>query len=114
MNIKGIGIDIVEIRRFRKIKKDTRDRFLSKNFSSNEITYAFSYKDWATHLAGTFAAKESVVKALGRSDFLISVIEIRRASSGKPEVFIKNRKRKDILTTITHSTQMALAVSLYI
>ena len=114
MNIKGIGIDIVDIERFRKISKKTRDQFIKKNFSLAEKSHAFSHKDWATHLAGTFAAKESVIKALGKNDILISSIEIRRTPTGKPEVYIKEKKNTSILTTITHSNNLAFALSLHI
>lgn len=110
MKIKGIGIDIVEINRFKRLKIECR--FIESNFSKIEIAHALSYKDWSTHLAGTFAAKESVVKALGKSNIPQASIEIIRNLAGAPEVYIKGKRAKNILTTISHSGKVAVAFSL--
>ena len=112
MTIKGVGIDIVEIKRFRKINSRIKDKFIVSNFSKEERSYVFSHKDWALHLAGIFAAKESVIKALGKNNISMSSIEIRKTARGKPTVFVKGRKRKDILTTISHSNNIAISLSL--
>ena len=63
--VQGIGIDIVEVERFREIATDRTHRFLTNNFTAEELEYCFSFTDAATHLAGTFAAKEAAFKALG-------------------------------------------------
>ena len=64
MKISGIGIDIIEISRFRLVVRKGKNRFLENTFSEAERTYCFSYRDPAPHFAGTFAAKEAVEKAL--------------------------------------------------
>jgi phosphopantetheine--protein transferase-like protein len=111
MTIKGIGIDIMEIKRFLALKKNRNGRFLTNNFSEAELDYCFSFRDPAVHLAGTFAAKEAVFKSLGNSGSLASVIEIRRDSKGKPSVWIKNRRQKSIFISISHTAQTAAAVA---
>ncbi|MCD8315885.1 MAG: holo-ACP synthase, partial [Eggerthellaceae bacterium] len=59
----GLGVDIVEIDRIRKILK--RSPAFKNIFSENERKYCDSMTDPAPHYACRFAAKEAVVKALG-------------------------------------------------
>ena len=113
MAIKGIGVDIVEINRFRKTGAVVREQFIANNFSERERLYIFSHTDWATHLAGSFAAKESVVKALGGARIVVASVEIVRDKVGRPLVYVDGRYRKDILTTISHSGKVAIAFSIY-
>ncbi len=110
--ISGIGIDIVEIERFRQLLKDGKTRFLFNTFSDEEQGYCLAYEDSATHFAGTFAAKEAVQKATGEFSLLLNQICIHRADSGKPEVFIKGRLDTSILISITHNESSACAVAI--
>ncbi|MCX6735956.1 MAG: holo-ACP synthase [Candidatus Parcubacteria bacterium] len=112
MEVKGIGIDIVEVKRFASFKKKGEDRFLSNNFTEKELEYCFSFSDSSVHLAGTFAGKEAVWKALGKTDILQSLFEIRRDTSGCPTVWIKNRQQKTILLSISHTADTAVAVAI--
>lgn len=64
--IKGIGTDIVEIKRIERSIEKWEDKFLSRIFCEQEITYAQSKEAFfASSLAARFAAKEAVLKALG-------------------------------------------------
>jgi len=83
MKLQGLGIDILEIKRFGSLGKARNNRFLLNNFSKRELDYCFSFKNPAPHLAGDFAAKEAVFKTLGKNNILLSLIEIRRNKSGK-------------------------------
>ena len=58
----GIGVDIVEICRFKKIKYNARPSFYKKLFKQNEIDYCLKFKNPYEHFAGKFALKESVKK----------------------------------------------------
>lgn len=109
MKVQGIGIDMIEIRRFRGFGKN--NRFLKNNFSKEELDYCFSFKDSATHLAGTFATKEAVIKILTRS-VPLALIEVKRNRNGKPEIFIKNRREKSIMVSISHTEKLALAFTI--
>lgn len=111
---KGLGIDIIEIRRFVPFTKNRTHRFLRDTFTDRELTHCFAFKDPAPHLAGTFAAKEAVFKVLSRGDILLSSIEIRREKGGTPAVFIGNRRRKSILVSISHTAQDAVAAAIII
>jgi len=109
--ISSIGIDIIDIKRFNKYAKNRDDKFLLNNFSRQELDYCFAYKDAVIHLAGTFAAKEAVFKALNRKNILQSSIEIRRKPSGRPTIWMKNKEQKKILVSISHTGQIAVAVA---
>ncbi|HEY5575565.1 MAG TPA: holo-ACP synthase, partial [Clostridiaceae bacterium] len=62
--IAGIGTDIVEIGRIDKaIRKNAK--FMDKVFSTEEKKYLKSRKMRPEYVAGRFAAKEAVSKALG-------------------------------------------------
>ena len=85
--ILGIGVDIVEIRRIREIlAKD--NGFLEKIFTSNEIEYLRRRNLRPEYVAGRFAAKEAVSKALGTGfvTFEMTDIEILKDEKGKPFV----------------------------
>ncbi|MDO8743463.1 MAG: 4'-phosphopantetheinyl transferase superfamily protein [Candidatus Azambacteria bacterium] len=112
MKPRGLGIDILEIKRFNSFGKSRNSRFLLNNYSKKEIDYCFSFKKPVPHLAGTFAAKEAVFKALGQSNILLSLVEIRRNKSGQPEVWIKNRRQKSILISISHAAKIAAAIAI--
>jgi phosphopantetheine--protein transferase-like protein len=112
MITKGIGIDIVETERFLPFEKERENRFLIDNFSKRELDYCFAFCDSSIHLAGTFSAKEAVWKALSNKNILQSTIEIRRDTNGKPEVWIKNRRQKSILVSISHTTKIATAIAI--
>lgn len=112
MKPMGLGIDILEIKRFDSFGKNRNSRFVLNNYSKKEIDYCFSFKNPAPRLAGTFAAKEAVFKALGQNNILLSLVEIRRNKSGQPEVWIKNRRKKSILLSISHSAKIAIAIAI--
>jgi phosphopantetheine--protein transferase-like protein len=111
MNLNGLGIDIVEVKRF-KVFKNKKDNFLFNNFSKQELDYCFSYKDPGTHLAGTFAIKEAVWKALGQKKLLSSTIEIRRDKTGQPTVWLNHKQQTSILVSISHTAKTAVAIAI--
>lgn len=82
--IRGIGTDIVEIKRIETaIQKDS---FLRKCFTKKELEF-FEQKKYAVEtIAVTFAAKEAAVKAIGTGfrGFEINEIEVLRNKMGRP------------------------------
>ena len=112
MNVKGIGIDIVSIKRFTRFVTKPTDRFLVRTFSPRELSYCFAFRDPAVHLAGTFAGKEAVWKSLARDDIIFSSIEIRRGRTGMPAVWIKNRQQTSVQVSITHTNTIAIAIAI--
>lgn len=62
--IIGIGVDLVDVRRFETIIFRWRERFLKRVFTDKEIHYCNTKKHPAQRFATRFAAKEAFIKAL--------------------------------------------------
>lgn len=64
----GLGLDVVEIARIRRIlegRPEIAARFLARCFTDGERTYCEGGGDRAARFAARFAAKEAASKALG-------------------------------------------------
>lgn len=109
--MKGIGIDLVEISRFKKLHRTRDATFFGRIFTETELNYCFGFKDAATHLAGTFAAKEAIAKALGAEKQFFGTIEIRRLATGAPVAYKDGKKMKGVFISITHTKTHAAAVA---
>ena len=85
--IIGIGTDIIEIQRIEKVIQKT-PRFYKTVYTKEEQAYYEAGHKKVESLAGAFAAKEAVSKALGTGfrEFSPCDIEIIRNELGKPEV----------------------------
>lgn len=109
--IYGVGIDIIEVDRVKKIaEKNTR--FLQKIFTQTEIDYCLEKKNKYQHLAARFAAKEAFFKALGRSIGWKN-IGLVNLPSGKPELEIKSKEElpfEKVEVSISHLKDYAVAV----
>ena len=116
--IKGIGIDIIEISRIKQAMGKS-DKFIDKIFTSGEKKI-FEGKNYSPQtIAGHFAAKEAVSKALGTGIKNISWrdIEILKDSLGKPCVILHNNAKNlaysmnidKIFVSISHSRENAIA-----
>ena len=117
------GIDIVDIKKFKKIAL-RNEQFVPDIFTQREQEYCLSRKDPYVHFAGRFAAKEACMKALGwglsvtGSDHMLRDIEIDQRSSGQPVLFLRGwalkigqKKRiREYTVSISHSGQAAVAM----
>ena len=108
---RGIGLDIVEIDRVRRLAQKT-PRFLTRVFTKAEIAYCKAKKLPWQHFAVRFAAKEAVWKALGSKGLGLRDISVARGSDGKPGVLLKGRPKPGILLSLSHGDKHALAVAL--
>ena len=81
----AIGVDIIEIERVRGVLAHHGDRFLQRVFTEQEIQQC---RGKALKIAGRFAAKEAISKALGTGMHGISwrELEIVQLSTGRPSV----------------------------
>ena len=105
----GIGIDIVEIKRFRKKNYKKNKNFYKKIFSKSEIDYCLKFKDTYPHFAGKFGVKESVIKSIPDT---ISFLDIRTSNSKHgPIVSLvgKSAKKYSFLVSISHEKEYAMA-----
>jgi phosphopantetheine--protein transferase-like protein len=108
-----IGIDIIEIKRFAKIKKSDFARW-QKFFSEHEWHYAFGSKKSAERLAGIFSAKEAVMKALGgKYGGRFDLIEILHKKNGAPFTKVEKSAKK-IFISISHEKKHAVAIAMII
>jgi len=119
--ILGIGIDLCGVERVRRMLRDHGDRFLERTFTPAEVAYARRRKKgFEETLAGRFAAKEAVMKALGtgwRDGVEFLGIEILNEPGGKPYVVLHSataEKAKSLgvaawHVTITHTEDLAIA-----
>jgi len=123
--IKGIGVDIVEIERFRRAVERRGRRFLEKIFTEEEMEYCFSMKDPYPHLAGRFCVKEAVLKSLGLGIGMgvkLKDIIVCLDKSGKPYInaggslrrFMNEISCSRIFVSISHSGEYAVAVAILI
>ncbi len=112
------GIDLVEIQRIETLNPAVRHRFLCRVFTANELAEAGS--SWSS-IAGKFAAKEAVSKALGCGIGPVSWqdMEILRGENGQPVLSLhraaqKIAQQQGLLTwsiSISHSRVQAVAVA---
>ena len=120
MEIAGLGTDIVECVRIRKMIEDHGELFLQRVYTDREIRYCQAQRQATEHFAGRWAAKEAVLKALGtgwRRGISWRDVEVRNDPSGQPRIAVrgevkelaKRMRLQDILITISHCRQFATA-----
>lgn len=109
--IYGIGTDIIEIRRIEKAITRNKN-FTNKLFTKDEMDLWEKKNFKLEFIAGRFAAKEAVSKALGTGirDFNFKDIEIINNELGKPQVILKP-KAEDIIRKISKSHKFHLSIS---
>jgi holo-[acyl-carrier protein] synthase len=116
--VRGIGTDILEVARIEKILEKYGSRFLQKYFTPQEQEYCLKHHIPARQLAGRFAAKEAVAKALGSGfgDTLSFLdIEILNDPLGKPVVYLTgHHSHEKILLSISHCHAYATATAVLI
>ena len=97
MAILGIGIDIINNSRIKKLSKNTK--FINKIFSIDEINISKNIKNQISFFSKRFAAKEAFSKAIGtgiRNNLRFNDISISNKNNGKPYIKITNRLKQII------------------
>lgn len=106
--IVGLGIDQIEIGRVAQTLERYGERFGRRVYTEKEWSYCMSRPHPAQSLAGRFAAKEAVMKALGLGwpgGIAYRDIEVTRELTGKPGIRLSNRAaRRATQLGVTHST----------
>ena len=106
----GIGIDIIEVSRFRKKQYEENKNFYKKIFVKSEINYCLKFKNSAERFAGKFAIKEAVIKSIpekiGPRD--IEIVYVNR----KPSINLKSslRKKYDFIVSVSHEKEFAIGI----
>lgn len=120
--IIGTGVDILEVKRMESLLK--RKPWPEKLFTEAEISpckeEGFAFKRIVFRMAGIFAAKESVMKALGKGwgqGTAWNEIVITHSEAGAPQVTLYGKTKaiadslgvKKIFLSISHSNDNAIA-----
>ncbi len=93
--IVGIGIDLVEVDRMRRLLARKGERALVRLFTERERVYAESHPDSPRQLAARVAAKEAAYKALSGNDLARSIgwreLEVVSRRGHAPELVLHGR-----------------------
>lgn len=111
MNVIGLGTDIVNINRVKKIYSKYGNQFLNKILTESEKKLS-RFKNVST-IAKRFAAKEAISKAIGygfSNGIHFKDIEIYNDESGKPYANL-NGKAKTIVNKISKKYNIFLTLS---
>ena len=121
MDIVGMGVDLADIARIRRLLIKDPERFRARCFTEHEWSYAHRFKDPAQRLAARFAGKEAVMKSLGAGWRRIHWKDIEITGGGKPTVRLMRTALdraellgvREVHVSITHTddTAMVLAIA---
>ncbi len=113
-----IGIDIIEIARLEKAIARRGEGFLRRVYTDSELRL---YRKKPSSLAARFAAKEAVIKALGKptTGARLRDIEILSDANGKPLVNLYGKAQSQaqglgldkFAISLSHSREYAIALA---
>ena len=104
----GVGIDIINVNRFRDMPFGEKSSFYKKIFHKNEINYCLEFKDPYTHFAGKFAIKESVIKSTNTKENFLKIITDHQ--NKKPIVSIYGKNDYTFSASISHEKDYAIGI----
>ena len=115
--IVGVGVDIIEVVRIRAAveRPATGVRFRARVFTPQERAYCERRRNAAESFAARFAAKEAVMKALGRLLPWCDIEVVR--TDGPPSVRLRGRAAaraealgiRRISLSLSHTAELAIA-----
>ena len=110
------GVDIIELRRIARVVERYGDRFLHRVYTQRELDFC---RGRIPQLAGRFAAKEAVMKALGTGIRGVGwrEVEVVRQRGKPPHVQLHGRAQRkaealgllELSLTTSHSQDYAVA-----
>ena len=113
MKLAGIGVDIIENSRIKKLLKNKL--FVDRVFSKKEILISKNKKDKNLYFAKRFAAKEAFSKSVGtgfRNGINLKDISVINDSLGKPSFLLNKRLIKLLKKKFNvKSTNFLLSIS---
>ena len=89
MSILGIGVDIVDNNRLKKLVR--KQNFIKRVFTRNEQLRSYKLKNKINYFSKRFAAKEAFSKATGSGiskNLHFKDIEIKNNKKGKPSIIL--------------------------
>ena len=112
----GCGVDVVELARFRQAMRRGGRAFMRRVFTAQEEAYARRRRrTMLLHLAGRFAAKEAVIKAMSqispRRLLTMNQVEVRNDRIGRPHIVLHDRARARVKVHVSLSHVNSVAVA---
>jgi holo-[acyl-carrier protein] synthase len=119
----GVGIDLVDLERVRRLLSHKGEQAMVRFFSEREQQYLGSRPDPTGHAAARIAAKEAVYKAMQALEGARAIgwreIEVSRDAEGKPAIELhglaarlsRERGGLRIQISLTHSAISAGAIA---
>jgi holo-[acyl-carrier protein] synthase len=118
--VVGHGLDLVDIDHFSLLMKEPARNFLDRYFSDEELLASGGGVTQVQRLAGRFAVKEAVMKALGvgwGNGISYTDVEVITLSSGAPTVALKRqlaileqeRSISGWFVSVSHTNTVAVA-----
>jgi holo-[acyl-carrier protein] synthase len=109
----GVGIDLIEIERIERAL-ERHPRLAERLFTGAEFDYSRSRARPGRHLAARFAAKEAVIKALGKA---VPPGQIEIVAGEPPTVRLHGRAGeiagdRELSVSLTHARDQAAAVAI--
>jgi holo-[acyl-carrier protein] synthase len=126
MNAVGVGVDLVEVDRVRRMLTEKGSHVFDRLLTPAEAEYCRGCADPAEHVAVRLAAKEAVYKALQGSEEARGIgwqdIAVSRAPDGRPNAVLSGlaaRRAEElevrhVLLSLSHTHQAAVAVALLV
>jgi holo-[acyl-carrier protein] synthase len=119
----GVGIDLVDLERVRKLLSDKGEHAMTRFFSERERQYLATRPDPTGHAAARIAAKEAVYKAMQSLPEARGIgwreIEVSRDPEGRPAILLHGLAARlsdqsgglTIKISLTHSALSAGAIA---
>jgi len=114
----GLGVDILEVKRIKKIFNKRKDAFIKRIYTQEEIKYCENKKRSIESFAVRFSAKEAFIKAI-ESDYNITYkeIEVAKKESKKPTIILSGKALQaaeeknvtEILVSLSHEKNYVIA-----
>jgi len=120
MSIYVIVVYQVDLKRVKRLLNKSEDKFLKRCFTEQEIKYAKRFSDPSKRLGARFAAKEAVMKSLGKGWREISWKDIEVTGGGKPTIntfgrasaTVKEKNITNIHISLSHENENAIAFAI--
>jgi holo-[acyl-carrier protein] synthase len=118
--IGGIGIDMIEVNRFKDHHHDPDGEVSIPTFTPGEVEYCRSKRYPARHFAARFAAKEAFLKATGTGAVTpgeFGMVEVVNMEGGSPSLVLtgivkdrfEERGFQRIHLSLSHTADRAIA-----
>ena len=117
----GCGVDVIELPRFKQAMRRGGAAFMRRIFTPHEEAYAKARRQTTLlHLAGRFAAKEAVIKAISQVDPrrvpTMKQVEIRNDRLGRPRAVLLDGRptRLQVYVSLSHVDTVAVASAIVV